>query len=134
MLARLSLDVFAGRLSAEPQLVDETEPTSESDSGGFHGGGAGKGLRIRVWKVIDRLLEAFPGCAPGGAFSQSSLIGRNVVGRPVVPSARWRIGIITEENEAASLGRCAAPFQWRRHILAVAGKATWDRGPIAKAA
>ena len=134
MLARLSLDVFAGRLSAEPQLVDRQSQQAKVIVVDSMEVGRARASVSGFAKVIDRLLEAFPGCAPGGAFSQSSLIGRNVVGRPVVPSARWRIGIITEENEAASLGRCAAPFQWRRHILAVAGKATWDRGPIAKAA
>ena len=102
MLARLSLDVFAGRLSAEPQLVDRQSQQAKVIVVDSMEVGRARASVSGFAKVIDRLLEAFPGCAPGGAFSQSSLIGRNVVGRPVVPSARWRIGIITEENEAAS--------------------------------
>ena len=90
-------------------------------------------------KVIDRLLEAFPGCAPGGAFRQSSLVGWNVVSRPMVPSACRRIGIITEEDEAASPagvplhsngGDTSSPSQVKRRGIVVPLRKPLDRNSM----
>jgi len=134
MLARLSLDLFAGRLIAERQPIDGQSQQAKAIVMDCMKVGRARATVSGFAKGIDRLSEALRGDGAASALGQSGPFSGNVVGRPMVPNACWRIGIIAEEDEAAGSRRCICPFQWRRHILAVAGKATWDRSSTAKAA
>ena len=73
MFARLSLDLVAGRLNAERQPVDGQSQLAKAIVVDSMEVGRARASVSGFAKIIDRLFEAFPGCAPGVAFSQSSL-------------------------------------------------------------
>jgi hypothetical protein len=96
MLARFSFDPLTRWVVAEWQVIDRQRKQPEV---------------IAVWAVAMRwagttvtwspeivgcLLEALLAGVLGSAFGQPYTIGRNVIGRPVMPDPRRGVGIIAE--------------------------------------
>jgi len=71
-------------------------------------------------KVINGLIETLLFHLSGGTHFERRLIGRDVVGRPMVPGAVGSIGIVAEKDKAASAGRSVTPLQGRGDVFAVA--------------
>ena len=61
-------------------------------------------------EVVDCLLETLPLGVLSGTRFDHRMSGRDVVGRPMMPRARGRIGIIEEDDKTSSFRRCAAPI------------------------
>ena len=75
----------------------------------------------RLPKIVDRLFHFFVLRGPDRKFHR----GRwNIVGRPMVPCAGGRIGIVTEQDETLRSGRRAGPLQRRGEVVPIAGKAS----------
>src|SRR5260370_32814993 len=64
-------------------------------------------------KIIECLHEPFFAVVPGGVFRQPCAPGWNVVGGPMMPSARWGIRVVAEDHKAAGWGGGMAPTERR---------------------
>jgi hypothetical protein len=132
MLARFSFDPLTRWVVAERQVIDRQRKQPEV---------------IAVWAVAMRwagttitwspeivgcLLEALLAGVLAGAFGQPYTIGRNVIGRPVMPDPRRSVWIIAEKDKAAGSGRSAGPTEGRGTILTVASETPRDRRTVRK--
>jgi hypothetical protein len=86
----------------------------------------------RSAKVVDGLLEALRSGMLGCAFRKPRTIGRNVKGRPMMPGAHRRVGIITKQSQALGLSWYAGPVEGWGKILAIASEALRDRRAVRK--
>jgi hypothetical protein len=83
-------------------------------------------------EVVDGLLETLAFGVPGPTRGERRLPGGDVVGRPMMPGAGGRIGILAKEDKAARPRRRAAPVERRGEVFAIAGEAARDRRPSEK--
>lgn len=81
-------------------------------------------------KIVDRLFHFCVLRGPDRKFHRSRW---NVVGRPMVPCAGGRIGIVTEHDETPRSGWRAGPLQRRGEVVPIAGKASRNDRTIANA-
>jgi len=132
MLSGFACDVATGRGFSRRQAIDRERKQAEvivvQSMAAWR---AGTTIACPL-EVIGRLLEALFFSVLGDALREGRQMGRDVVGRPMMPSSARSIGIVAEEDEAAGLPRRVAPFQGRGEILAVAGIAARDRRPVGK--
>lgn len=84
----------------------------------------------RPVKVIDALLEPLSFRVLGSTRRELPLLGRNVIGRPMMPNSAWRIGVMAEKNEAKRSRRNTVPIKRRRHVFTVACELLRDDFPI----
>lgn len=134
MLARFLFDPLTRWVVAERQVIDLQRKRPEM---------------MAVWAVAMRwvgttltwspeivgcLLEALFAGVLGSAFGQLCTIGRNVIGRPVMPDPSRSVWIIAEKDKAAGSGRSAGPAEGRGTILTVASETPRDRRAVRKAA
>ncbi len=132
MFSCLARDVATGRVLACRQAIDRERKEAEVVV-----------VRLMaVWwartavagpvEVIDCLLETVPFGALGDALRERPQIGREVVGRPMMPRSKWSIRIVAEEHEAPSVPRRVISFQGWGEIFTVAGIAARDSQSVGK--
>jgi hypothetical protein len=134
MLARFSFDRLTRWVVAERQVIDRQRKQPEVI--------AVSAMAMRwagttvTWspEIVGCLLEALFACVLGSAFGQLYTIGRNVIGRPVMPDPRRGVWIIAEKDKAAGAGRSAGPAEGRGTILTVASETPRYRRTVRKAA
>lgn len=134
MLARFSFDRLTRSVVAGRQVLDRQRKQPEVI--------AVSAVAMRwagttvTWspEIVGCLLEALLAGVLGGAFGQPYTIGRNVIGRPVMPDLRRSVWIIAEKDKAAGSGWSASPTEGRGTILTVASEAPRDRRTVRKAA
>ncbi|OWK21934.1 hypothetical protein AJ88_13150 [Mesorhizobium amorphae CCBAU 01583] len=131
--ARFSFDALTRWVVAERQVIDRQRKQPEV---------------IAMWAVAMRwagttvtwspeivgcLFEALLAGVPGSAFGQLHTIGRNVIGRPVMPDPRRGVEIIAEKDKTAGSCRSAGPAERRGKVLTVASETPRDRRTVRKA-
>jgi len=130
MFAGFSLNIAARRNFTCDQMIDRKREQSEMivmRSVAMWWAGAAVAGSL---KVVVSLLEAVFFGLLGRALRQCGEVGRNVIGRPVMPCSARRVGVFTEQDEAAGGCRRAAPVEGRRDILAIASVTGWDCSSI----
>jgi hypothetical protein len=109
MPACFSLDLAAGGLGAERQVVDrKREQTKVIAMRSMTAGRAGTAV-TRPMKVINGLLESYRAAVMAGAFGKSRLVSLNIVSGPMVPFTCGRIRVVTEKHETSSRRRYGPP-------------------------
>jgi hypothetical protein len=110
MFSCLAGDIATRRVLAYPQAIDRERKQAEVVVVRF----------MAVWRawtaiaspveIIGRLLEPVAFGVLRNAFRERPQIGRDVVGRPMMPRAKWIIHIGAEEREASGVLRRVIPF------------------------
>lgn len=121
VLARLALDVAAGRIGLYPQMLGRNSKQPEVIMVRPMAMRWARPAIARFSKIIDRLFHRR---VLRGAFRKLVDGRSDVVGRPVMPGAAGRIRIVSEQDKTARARRRAGPLQRRRGIVTVAGEAS----------
>ena len=121
IVTSFSLDVPARRIAVHSQVLRGEGEKPEVIAVGPVAMRRTRAAIARLPKIVDRLFHFFVLRGPDRKFHR----GRwNIVGRPMVPCAGGRIGIVTEQDETLRSGRRAEPLQRRGEVVPIAGKAS----------
>jgi hypothetical protein len=123
MLACLAFDIAARGIVTDRQAICRQGKEPETVM-------ARAAVARRTWaakpespEIIDALLEARLFGLTRGTGGEGRPFGRNVIGCPVMPRARRRIGITAQEDKTADARWSVTPFERRGDIIAIAGEA-----------
>jgi hypothetical protein len=123
MLARFAFDIAARRLLADRQAIHRQRKEPEMAM-------VRAVAARRTWaamaespEIIDGLLEGSLFGLFRGARGKGRPVGRDIIGCPVMPRSRRRIGIIAQKDKAAGPRWSVTPLERWGYVIAVAGEA-----------
>src|SRR6266404_5698560 len=130
ILARLSLNVRAGRIGLCPKMVRREGKQPEVI---MMRPMAMRWTRTAIAhfpKIVDRLLHFG---VLRGVVRKLRCRRRNIVSRPMMPCAGGRIGIVAEQDKTPRSGWRAGPLQRWREVFSIAGNRRGIAAPSSKA-